>query len=301
MHGLDRAAAPSAAKAKEMLDEIGGSWWNVYIGGPSSGGSGWTPALLEEYKAHGIRRFLLTYVGRQDKQVHLLTANQGRKDGVDACQIAARFGYHEGTPICLDLEQRTFEAASSGSLDYVCAWCDAVRAQGLRPGLYANRPALVAVASRANRPDWVWVASWIGHSVDPGLHPHRIRHLDDGLWSEAGQRAWQYAGAFKENGVLKACRVGGFDVDINVADSECLAGEAGPPQPKLPSHLEEDDMFTFSSPGQPTFFVAGGRAVGLNELSDLQAIQAALKPAPLPDLALDADTFQAFVRAFRAD
>lgn len=34
LHGLDSAVPPAAAKAKEMLDEIGGGkWWNVYIGG----------------------------------------------------------------------------------------------------------------------------------------------------------------------------------------------------------------------------------------------------------------------------
>ena len=38
LQGLDRATAPSAAAAKKMLDAIGGRWWNVYIGGPESGG-----------------------------------------------------------------------------------------------------------------------------------------------------------------------------------------------------------------------------------------------------------------------
>jgi hypothetical protein len=43
--GLDRAAAPDAATAKRMLDTIGGRWWCVYIGGPTSRASGWTPEL----------------------------------------------------------------------------------------------------------------------------------------------------------------------------------------------------------------------------------------------------------------
>ena len=67
LQGLDRAAAPPPATAKRMLAEIGGRWWNVYIGGPESGGSGWTPALVREYVRHGIDRFMLTYVGRQSR------------------------------------------------------------------------------------------------------------------------------------------------------------------------------------------------------------------------------------------
>jgi glycoside hydrolase-like protein len=294
MHGLDRAAAPSAAKAKSMLDEIGGSWWNVYIGGPRSGGSGWTPEVLRDYRAQGITRFLLTYVGRQQGDVHLLNRDQGRRDGEEACQIAGRFGFGQGTPLCLDLENATFEASPRGSVDYVCGWADAVRGRGLRPGVYANRPALNALASRADRPAWAWVASWVRHTVDHSLDQHRIPRLHDGHWSAAGERAWQYAGAFDG----EHCRVGGLDVDINVADAAVLAGAGGTPTPQ-PADLEEDDMFTFGSQGKPTFFVAGGKAAGLNEEADLVAIRNGLKPAPLPHFQFDADTYAEFLKVFR--
>src|SRR5579862_4565289 len=96
LHGLDKDVPPAAAKAKEMLDEIGGTWWNVYIGGPEASFT-WQP------------------------------------EHVRACQRVKDFGLAApGTPVCLDVELGTFEAAPSASLDYAGAWCEAVRAAGLR-------------------------------------------------------------------------------------------------------------------------------------------------------------------------
>ena len=90
LQGLDRAAAPPAATARKMLDAIGGKWWNVYIGGPESGGQGWTRAVVEEYARHGVARFMLTYVGRQWDGP--LTRAQGEADAADALRLARGFG-----------------------------------------------------------------------------------------------------------------------------------------------------------------------------------------------------------------
>ena len=62
---------------------------------------------------------------------------------------------------------------------------------------------------------------------------------------------------------------------------------------------EEDDMFTFSTTGRPVYFVAAGKAVGLNELTDLEAIRTSVRPAPLPHFQLDEDTFNQFIKVFR--
>jgi Domain of unknown function (DUF1906) len=235
LHGLDRAAAPAAAKAKAMLEEINGSWWNVYMGGPRSAGSGWTPDLVRDYQAQGITQFVLTYVGRQvlpHKDIddsRLLTASQGKRDGEAACKLAASFGYGAGTPICLDLEHSTFAASHERSLNYAGGWCRAVRGRGFRPGVYSNISALVPLEARQDRPDWIWVAKWVRHKVDPNADPHRIPDLANGLFKKAGQRAWQYAATF---GGITA-KVGGLEVDINVADRGCLAGVAAPRQEEL--------------------------------------------------------------------
>jgi hypothetical protein len=220
VQGLDRATAPPAATAKQMLDEIGGRWWNVYIGGPESGGHGWTPALVGEYIRHGIDRFMLTYVGRQHHGP--LTRGQGQADALDALGIAEGFGYTGDFPLCLDVELRTFESAPAKAVEYTRAWCATVRDRGARPGVYANAVPLKAMAKGNVPADFVWVASWVSHG--PAKHdPHAIPNLPPELWSRQGQRAWQYAGAFDN----KPCRVLGLDVDINVADLGCLAQPPG--------------------------------------------------------------------------
>ena len=91
LHGLDKDVPPAAAKAKEMLDEIGGTWWNVYIGGPEASFT-WQPEHVRAYQQQGIHHFLLCWVGRQAKELSRLTVAQGRTDGDAACQRVKDFG-----------------------------------------------------------------------------------------------------------------------------------------------------------------------------------------------------------------
>jgi hypothetical protein len=248
-HGLDKDDPPSAAKAKSMLEEIHGSWWNVYTGGPrrGTGATGWTPEVVRDYAHQGISAFILTYVGRQilpAKHIddrHLLTTAQGRSDGDEACEIAARFGYGAPAPLCLDLEGETFRGFPQGSLDYACGWSDAVRTQGLRPGVYSNPDALLALADRGDRPDWIWVAKWVTNKVDPDADPHRIPDVRDGAFPDGGQRVWQYGGEFKKD---KPAVVGGVTVDINVADGACLVGTPGASTAMLAGGLTIADATT---------------------------------------------------------
>jgi Domain of unknown function (DUF1906)/Putative peptidoglycan binding domain len=219
LQGLDRAAAPPAATAKRMLDAIGGEWWNVYIGGPESGGHGWTPELVREYADQGVDRFMLTYVGRQSRGP--LTKSQGTADGLEAISLARRFGYTGDVPLCLDVEMPTFTGAPAATIDYARAWCEAVSGAGARPGVYSNPAPLQAMAKGGVHADFVWIASWVGHAA--AQHdPHSVPNFPTTLWP-AG-RAWQYAGA--SGGV--ACRVLGLDVDISVAGGACLARAPGP-------------------------------------------------------------------------
>lgn len=220
LQGLDRAAAPPAAKAKQMLDSVGGGWWNVYVGGPESGGSGWNAALVNSYVKQGITRFMLTYVGRQWNGP--LTRKQGQADAQDALGLARSFGYSGAFPLCLDVELKTYNTSPSGSVAYAAAWCDAVRAAGVRPGIYANPEPVKAMAKAGVAADFVWVASWVSHGSG-ARDPHDAPGVPSNLWGKPGQRAWQYAGEYGGT----PCRVGGLDVDINVADPGCLAGPPG--------------------------------------------------------------------------
>src|SRR4051812_24853668 len=135
LQGLDRATAPDAPTARRMLDKIGGRWWNVYIGGPESGGHGWSPELIKAYTQHGIDHFMLTYVGRQWPRGPL-TGAQGHADALNALQIARGYGYSGNFPLCLDIELHTFEHLPSQTVEYAQAWCSAVRDAGVRPGIY---------------------------------------------------------------------------------------------------------------------------------------------------------------------
>jgi hypothetical protein len=224
VQGLDVAGAPQAPRAKQMLDHIGGRWWNVYIGGPySRGARSWTPELVRDYVRHGIDRFMLTYVGQQyggSQNFHgTLTRERGLQDGRDALACARRFGYSGNVPLCLDVELSTYESRRSGTVEYARAWCETVRAGGARPGVYANVPPLEAMWQGGVKADFVWVARWVDHA--PGQHdPHAIRDLPAGMWPRPGERAWQYAGG-------PACAVLGVHVDISVADLGCLAPPPG--------------------------------------------------------------------------
>jgi peptidoglycan hydrolase-like protein with peptidoglycan-binding domain len=219
--GLDRAAAPPAATAKTMLDIIDGRWWNVYIGGPYTGGKNWSPEVLRDYAAHGIDRFMLTYVGQQagnDFKTGTLTAEQGRRDAREALAIAKRYGYTGDFPLCLDIEMSTFNFSPSKTTAYAKAWCAAVHKAGARPGIYANPAPLQAMAKAKVPAEFVWVASWV--STTAGKHdPHEVKAFPDDLWSGPGQRAWQYAGQIGK----RAATVLELSVDINVADIGCLA------------------------------------------------------------------------------
>jgi hypothetical protein len=302
VHGLDRASPPAAGVAKAMLDRIGGSWWNVYIGGPRASVT-WTPAQVDAYRDQGIRHFLLTYVGRQQHDVPLLTAAQGAADGDDACRRAESFGFGAGAPLCLDVELPTFEIAPTGSIDYAAAWCKAVRARGLRPGVYANVNPLLALAERADKPDWVWVARWLVDTPlpNPGADPADIRGLTADMWT--GRRVWQYAGE-RQLGHLDP-DFEGITVDLNVttAGAGSLTGTTADGLGSAAAALQllrtnrEDDMFTFTTDSKPVFFVAGGKAVGLNSLNDLRTIRSAVKD--LPHFHLDAATFEEFLRTYR--
>jgi hypothetical protein len=65
--------------------------------------------------------------------------------------------------------------------------------------------------------------------------------------------------------------------------------------PTLPYVFEEDDeMFLYDAPGEPVFFCADGKSVGLNERTDLATFQI----QKVKHFHLDDDTFAKFRKAF---
>jgi peptidoglycan hydrolase-like protein with peptidoglycan-binding domain len=230
VQGLDAGTAPDAALAKKMLDAIGGRWWNVYIGGPSSTAKGWSPQLLNEYVDQGIDRFMITYAGHW---IHgPLTPAQARADARQALQLAAAYGYSGHFPLCIDVEMRFFESNPPVVTEYVATWCRAVAAAGARPGMYANPGPLKAMHGKVPA-EFIWVASWVTNVPGPHADPRSAPGLPTSMWPAQGQRAWQYAGKLGE---AKPCRVLNWDVDIDVADLECLALPPGVQHGQAPIH-----------------------------------------------------------------
>lgn len=292
MYGLDKVGAPDATTAKAMLNEIGGSWWAVYFGGPRRNRASiesWTPERIQTYRDKGITIFLPIYVGRQvlingrpaDRQIddtRHLTAAQGKADGADAVNDAGPYGFGPGSPLCLDLENETFERAREGSVAYVLAWCQEVRARGFRPGVYTNKGALVRLHGQPHAPDWMWLAKWIDHVHIPGLDPHVIDNFGDHLWPDVGQRVWQYAGALRNP--TRPCRVRGLDVDINIADPTCLVGGgAGPALEELTVRKEDDMVILISAPQQAVRALVGSKVIGFKGGDDLESFRAACAEA----------------------
>lgn len=297
MHGLDQVSAPDAGTAKAMLDKIGGSWWAVYYGGPRRNGASiktWTPATVAAYRKKGISRFLAIYVGRQvlingrppNKQIDdtpHLTGAQGKIEGADACSDAEPYGFGPGSPLCLDLENETFERARQGSVAYMLAWCKEVRARGFRPGVYANRPALQALHGHDDAPDWVWLAKWVGHSAAPDLDPHVIDGFADHLWRDVGCRVWQYAGHL--HNPERPCQVLGINVDISVADEACLiGGHPTHPTDRLAEQVrKEDDMvIMITAPQKAPRALVGSRLIGFKGGHDLETFRTACAKADVP-------------------
>jgi Domain of unknown function (DUF1906)/Putative peptidoglycan binding domain len=219
--GLDTATAPEPAKAKQMLEAIGGRWWNVYIGGPSSQAHDWSPERVQEYARHGIDRFMITYAGQGFGG--RLTAEQGALDAQDALRRAKGFGYTGRFPLCLDVEMPMFNKRPTETVEYVRGWCAEVRRAGARPGVYANPAPLLAMHKGKVGAGFVWIASWVSH-VKEQHDPHTAKSIPAELWPKRGQRAWQYAGALGKD---KPCQVLGVPVDISVADLGCLAQAPG--------------------------------------------------------------------------
>jgi hypothetical protein len=215
MTGLDTAAAPTPQQARQMLDAIGGSFWCVYIGGACSSASGWSAPLIRNYAATGINAFLPLYVGQQLglRCPHTnLTADQGHQDGKEAVTLLKSFGWTAAVPCALDIERSTSDANLAGALAYADGFCVALREVGYVPGVYGAPDFLTRLAQEANRPSFVFVASWVRHGADHSLDPQSIPGLPDDIWT--ANRVWQYAGAFDSIPL----QVLGVDVDIDVAN-----------------------------------------------------------------------------------
>jgi hypothetical protein len=90
--------------------------------------------------------FAVIYVGQQESTgpgSHVLTTDQGKLDGADACRLAEQAGFPRGTVLFLDIEAGGPISANTAA--YVKGWAPAVRDLGYRPGVYCSHTAVHSI------------------------------------------------------------------------------------------------------------------------------------------------------------
>jgi hypothetical protein len=202
LRGVDRAGVFSVGEAKTLHNKHGVRWTGVYIGGPCSGGFGWTKSKVAAIAAATHWRFMPIYVGQQASSIcgaHHLTRAQGKADGIAAAKHMHDFGWgrDRDIPVALDVEAATYFNNVSASTAYVRGWVNAVHHAGYRAYVYGSPFGLAHYRDAHVRIDAAWAASFFFHGfkrVKPGQLDqmgNRFRHSN---------RAWQYAGNFGVSG-----------------------------------------------------------------------------------------------------
>lgn len=223
---LDRATAPSVAKAKAALAEVGGTAWAYYLGGAGhfKDNTTYTPALVASYRKAGIHT-LPIYAGAQSR----FSRARGLSDARDAVARAKKFG-DQHAPVMVDIERGPHDRNPAAALAYAQAFCEGVHQAGLRAGVYGPfelMDRLAATTDPAQVPDVLWPARWIS---DPGKLPAQSAWPDDARnvkgipttkLAAPGRRAWQFVGDV----VLPKARI---NVDISVIDLDCFDGRPAP-------------------------------------------------------------------------
>jgi hypothetical protein len=212
-YGFDAANAPNAGTAKMVLQDLGGSWVCVYIGGidlAPVARKTWTPQLVREYVDVGIKKFLPIYVplqgGSWDPEPIIL----------DTVACMERFGWGRGVPVYLDIES----PSKAYQLEPTAQWVRGMRAHGYRPGVYGPLNFLAQLAGYGSgKPDFAWFTNWIYPEIHRDLDPATMPGFDPNVYP---QRAWQYT--------LGQHIIRGVDLDGDVSN----APMAGPPGGAVP-------------------------------------------------------------------
>ncbi|HUJ61265.1 MAG TPA: glycoside hydrolase domain-containing protein [Kofleriaceae bacterium] len=208
--GTDRASVFSAQEAS-VLAAQGVQWTGVYIGGPCSGGSGWSRAAVEALASSVHWQFMPIFVGQQAPSIcgaSEMSYARGQDDGAATAQQMAAFGWapRGNIPVALDLEAGTYFNDPAGSTSYVHGWIDAVHASGYLAYVYSGPAAIVHYADAGLAMDAVWVASYFYNGF-ANVTPYDLSQI--GTRFSASNRAWQYAGDFAVAGA------GRVDADVS--------------------------------------------------------------------------------------
>ncbi|MHC2435916.1 glycoside hydrolase domain-containing protein [Bradyrhizobium sp. USDA 4451] len=201
--GFDSLPFPGAAMMTWLTANTNLEWCGYYLApAPNRPSSQWMGQYQSIKDNWGM---LPIYVGQQDPRTahgdyvpsSVLTAEQGAKDGANACDLASGEGFPTGSFVYLDWEYGGLLDAE-GSSDYIKAWVSSVAADGrAQPGVYCSHnsaQAIVDVIDTINPTPNVRLWCW----KVPDANPHQfqgdlanIPAIDPKGCGFAGAQAWQ--------------------------------------------------------------------------------------------------------------
>ncbi|MHB1701317.1 MAG: LysM peptidoglycan-binding domain-containing protein [Acidobacteriaceae bacterium] len=197
---LDTATCPDQTVLDDVLAK--GYAIAVYIGGPGSAGSGWTPDIADKLR----NGFLPIYVPLQTMDVATGT------EAADEC-LSLLEAYGRADAVALDLESSTVAGGPAYWAQFASDFKTRLDASGYRTVLYTSLSEVDVFAKSDNPPDAIWAADWVTNQPDSSADSHAIPGLPNVWWSAQGQRAWQYA---------NSVNLDGWNWDISVIDSELV-------------------------------------------------------------------------------
>lgn len=219
--GFDRSAYPGD-HTMQSLRAANVAWTGFYLAAaPSHSDTSWMQK----------RDFLLglgfgfapVYLGQQQPPgpgSHILSAQQGTRDGRNATALASQAGFPAQSVIYLDIE--TGPPMQQSYVDYYAAWVQGVIDNGYTPGVYCSHLLASGLHARDGRPVF-WVFKLLfpnGHVFAPPL-PTPSPVLPD----FAGATLLQYAQNCQLN--VNGLHITPVDLDSSlVADPSSVASPA---------------------------------------------------------------------------
>lgn len=202
---------------------------------------------------------------------------QAVNGAADAQRALFTYGFPQSSPHFLDIEPGEFAADPAGWANAADAWCDAMRAAGLSPGVYGTD---LTVAACANHADLIWRAK-------PGQCDPAGPGLDPSFF--AGRRASQcdqavFAGVAMDVSYSEF-QLGGKMLDPNDANDQVVIAAAhswlNTGEPGSESLLDElSHTYYGTSPGFTSLLKAiNGLQLSPTDVNQLRTDVADLKAA----------------------
>ena len=169
--GFDRSQYPGDDVMQLLRTQAQVSWTGFYLApAPSHSNSGW---MQKRSFLEGLGfGFAPVYVGQQQPPgpgSHILTAAQGKVDGVNATQLAQQAGFPAASVLYLDIE--TGPPAQPPFFEYYKAWVQSVIDNGFSPGVYCSHLlAAQFIAKDSRAVPWVFQLKFSnGHNFTSSL------------------------------------------------------------------------------------------------------------------------------------